>query len=241
MNNNIIFVIIFSAIFILSVIYLLYSRAYSKKQAKMRRILEEKKQKNKKIIKYQPNQVSVPVETKENIKKRIIIKKPREDATDNDIISEAISELDDLSFIKQKIFSGQKNLTNISNIERDNTPFHILVVDDSPSFLKKAKSTLVNAKENYSITTACDGEDALYQIKKQPFDLIITDMDMPKMDGSELIIHLKNDLTLSNIPVIVVTADPKLITKGLEDKVEGVLEKPYNDEDLLYQAKISLS
>ena len=66
-------------------------------------------------------------------------------------------------------------------------------------------------------------------------------MDMPKMDGGELINLVKSDVVLHNIPIIVITGKPKLISNGLEDKVEGVLEKPYKDEDLIYQTKSVLS
>lgn len=181
---------------------------------------------------------------KDEVKKKIIIKK--ENPNNNpqkDIVSEAINEIGDFEQIKENILNGQKNMTNIADVEPDYSPTNILVVDDSRVFRRKTTELLISLNLNYEITTAINGEDALIKLKadKNKFDLIITDMDMPKMDGGELINLVKKDVVLHNIPIIVITGKPKLISNGLEDKVEGVLEKPYKDEDLIYQTKSVLS
>lgn len=244
MNINIIIGIFLGLVVILTISYFLYNHAANKKREKIRRLYTEKEQRKEKKIEYkQAKSTPSSFHSKESIKNRIIIKKNREDLgfDKKDLISEAVSELDDLSATKFNIRNGQKNLTSVINIERDHSPFKILVVDDSKLFLKKAKTSLLNSGGNYEITTAIDGKIALEELKKAEFDLIVTDMDMPEMDGGELINCVKNDLVLSKIPIIVVTGQPKMITNGLENKVEGVLEKPYKEEDLIYQAQNALS
>lgn len=242
MSNNTIIIILATSLVILIGFYLLYTRASIKKQEKMQRVHNDKMKSLENEKKYHDNtKIKEPILDKELVKKRIIIKENKKNTSNQkDIISEAISELNDLDLTKNQILKGQRNLTNLFSVEMDNTPFNILVADDSNVSLKKAKQSLTNSGENYAISTAVNGEEALYMLKKGNYDLLITDMDMPKMDGAELILQVKQNLVLSKIPIIVVTAQPKLITNGLEDKVEGVLEKPYNDEDLIYQAKNAL-
>lgn len=244
MNINIILIIIFLALFILFLIFSLYRRAEIKKAEKLRIVKENNKKLSNKVIKYKNDDLPESNLNTEEVKKRIIIKKEKTDKiSQKDVISEAISEIGDFEKIKRNILEGKKNMTNIADVSTDYSPINILVVDDSKVFLKKTKNLLINLEANYSITTAIDGEDAFHKlsIDKTKFDLIITDMDMPRMDGGELINFIKRDVTLSVIPIIVITGKPKLISNGLEDKVDGVLEKPYKDEDLIYQTKSLLS
>ncbi len=67
----------------------------------------------------------------------------------------------------------------------------LLIVDDSELSREKIKSIL--QEDNYYIKTVSDGHEALKTLRKNPFDLIITDIIMPKMEGLEFIITLKKE------------------------------------------------
>jgi DNA-binding NtrC family response regulator len=67
----------------------------------------------------------------------------------------------------------------------------ILIVDDDPAVLMVFRDTLRGLGESHEIVTAQNGLDALEAFRKKPFDLIITDMKMPGMDGVQLTEHVK--------------------------------------------------
>lgn len=79
----------------------------------------------------------------------------------------------------------------------------LLLVDDDESFLKLTKLSLIRIKKNLKITTVTSGKDALILLKKQHFDVIVSDFQMPKMDGLELLKNVKK--LYSDIPFIVFT------------------------------------
>jgi len=79
----------------------------------------------------------------------------------------------------------------------------ILVVDDSVSTREIEISML--ELEGYTVVGAVDGVDALEKIRTSRFNLIISDLNMPRMDGLKLLENIRNDETLVNLPVIFVT------------------------------------
>jgi two-component system chemotaxis sensor kinase CheA len=81
----------------------------------------------------------------------------------------------------------------------------ILVVDDSYTTREIEKSIL--ELENYNVTTAVDGIDGLEKLKEQRYDLIITDIHMPRMDGLTLVENLRKDETYQATPIIIVSSD----------------------------------
>ena len=96
----------------------------------------------------------------------------------------------------------------------------ILVVDDSSLMRGFAKDSLkqLNLKD---ITEAGDGAEALAVLKNGKFDLILSDLHMPNMDGLELLNTVKSDSQLKNIPFIILTLDGKKDT--LIEAVKGGL------------------
>jgi len=80
----------------------------------------------------------------------------------------------------------------------------ILVVDDSHPTREIEKEILLS--EGYLVDTAADGAEALKAAKSKHYDLICTDLNMPVMDGFTLITNLKNEETLSKIPIIVISS-----------------------------------
>lgn len=112
--------------------------------------------------------------------------------------------------------------------------YKILAVDDEPSVLALLEKRLVSA--GYEVLTASSGKDALEMARKEKPSLIILDILMPDMDGSELAAILHQDPQLNSIPILFLTC---LYTKREEQK-EGheighnfFLAKPYDPKELL--------
>lgn len=105
-------------------------------------------------------------------------------------------------------------------------PKRILIADDDPRILLILNEALKRMDGDYKITTARDGSQAFKECQKQPFDLLITDIRMPEMDGVELVDAVRN--FDQDIAVIWITA---FNTRQLRDdcsrlKVNHCLDKP---------------
>jgi len=113
----------------------------------------------------------------------------------------------------------------------------ILVVDDNSTNVELLCANL--KPYNYQIDTAYDGEEALKKIEKDPPDLVLLDLMMPKVSGYEVCQHIKKNKKTQLIPVIVVTA-----LKDLTDKIKAIemgaddfLMKPFNKLELITRVK----
>jgi CheY-like chemotaxis protein len=111
----------------------------------------------------------------------------------------------------------------------------ILVVDDNISMRYLLENIL---KKSYNVRTADDGLTAMMMLS-QGFnpDLILTDINMPSINGWELIVYLKKSMLYKNIPIVVLTS-----TSLEESKVEveseliyGCIKKPFEPVDLLHR------
>ncbi|MCK5192677.1 MAG: response regulator [Desulfobulbaceae bacterium] len=109
----------------------------------------------------------------------------------------------------------------------------ILVVDDSSLMRGFAKSSLKQLKLN-NVTEAEDGVEALAELKKEKYDLILSDLYMPNMDGLELLKAVRNDRDLKNIPFIIMTIKGKKesLKEALEAGLNDYLIKPVTTNDL---------
>ena len=117
---------------------------------------------------------------------------------------------------------------------------HILVTDDSISIRRFVGSILEAA--GYRITLANDGVDAMEKLKNARFDLILTDLEMPRMHGYELIAEVKQNIAYKNIPIIILTgrAGEKHSRKGMELGASAFLVKPFNEQELLSEISRNL-
>ena len=111
---------------------------------------------------------------------------------------------------------------------------HILIVDDSILMRTALKRTIdMTGIETESISEVSNGAEALEILEYKPIDLILTDLNMPEMDGVELIHRLKKKSDYANIPVIVITTESS--TVRIEDlRAEGIrdyLHKPFTPEE----------
>ena len=107
----------------------------------------------------------------------------------------------------------------------------ILVVDDDESLRELLRMHLAAA--GYEVSTAPDAISAGYHVLKHPPDLILTDVNMPHMDGFEFIAALKSDSTLPSIPVIFLTSVEEGDHRGKELGAVGYLTKPVRADRLL--------
>ena len=101
----------------------------------------------------------------------------------------------------------------------------ILLVDDEPLILKGLKYTL--EQEGYETDSAMDGEEALAKFFAQPYDMILLDVMLPKLDGIEVCQRIREK---STVPIIMLTAKGEDMDKilGLEYGADDYMTKPFN-------------
>jgi chemosensory pili system protein ChpA (sensor histidine kinase/response regulator) len=108
-----------------------------------------------------------------------------------------------------------------------------MVVDDSLT-VRKITSRMLT-REGFAVITAKDGMDALQLLGEQTPDVILLDIEMPRMDGFEFTKTIKGDPKNSHIPIIMITSRTaeKHRNRAQELGVDLYLGKPYQEEELL--------
>jgi two-component system chemotaxis response regulator CheY len=111
----------------------------------------------------------------------------------------------------------------------------VLVVDDSATVRKFVSVSL--EMQGFSVTSACDGMDALEKLPTRKFDLLITDLNMPNMDGFELIKALRESAEYKELPVIILTSlsDEANKEHGAKLGVASYVVKPFSLEKIQYE------
>ena len=109
----------------------------------------------------------------------------------------------------------------------------ILVVDDTRSMRKMVAAVLQEA--GYEVAEAADGVDALELAKTRVFDLVVTDHNMPRMDGVTLVGELRALPDYDGVALIVLSTEvnPKLKQKGREAGATGWMAKPFDPQRML--------
>ncbi len=113
----------------------------------------------------------------------------------------------------------------------------ILVVDDEPDVLELVEYNLSGA--GFSVITASDGAEALAKIRTHQPDLVILDVMMPEMDGTELCKLLRRDPATADIPIILLTARAGEIDRvlGFELGADDYVTKPFSPRELVLRVK----
>ncbi len=114
-----------------------------------------------------------------------------------------------------------------------NASTRIVIAEDSRIQAKMLQKRLVSA--GFDVRHGADGNLALALIQEDPPDLIISDIEMPNMDGYELCRAVKADRQLRQIPIVLLStlADPQDIIEGLQAGADNYVTKPYETEYLL--------
>ena len=115
----------------------------------------------------------------------------------------------------------------------------IVIVDDDPDILDVLQLTL---SENYTVFAAPNGKEGLAIVKLKSPDLIITDYNMPVMNGVEFVKNLRKDILLRHLPIIMLTGkgDSKDMVSGIEAGADDYLIKPFDPDNLLARIKMIL-
>lgn len=116
----------------------------------------------------------------------------------------------------------------------------VLVVDDSLT-IRGVEKDLLESK-GYFVEVAVDGMDGWNAVRSSTYDLVITDIDMPRMDGIELVNAIKQDLHLKSIPVMIVSYKDRQEDRrrGLEAGADYYLTKGSFQDDMLIEAVVDL-
>jgi len=114
--------------------------------------------------------------------------------------------------------------------------YQILVVDDIPDNVFLLQMLL--EAEGYVVETALDGSTALQKVKERQPHLILLDVMMPDLSGFEVARRIREDKTVSRIPIVLITAhDEASLSEGLEAGANEFIRKPVECDTLLARVK----
>jgi CheY-like chemotaxis protein len=125
-------------------------------------------------------------------------------------------------------------VTPVQPVAKLDMPRRILIVDDSKMNIMVLKAQLKNIGQ-FEVVSAGDGQEAIELLRAHGaacFDLVLTDMWMPRLDGEGLVKAIRADPALSGLHVVVVTADVEFRAKFAEIGFDGLLLKPVTRDGL---------
>ncbi|WP_333680753.1 Hpt domain-containing protein [Dyella sp.] len=136
---------------------------------------------------------------------------------------------------EQRLAEGLEYATTAPVIEEVRVRPLVMVVDDSITMRKVTGRVL--ERHEYEVETAKDGLDALEKLHERVPDLMLLDIEMPRMDGYELATQMKSDPRLRHVPIIMITSrtGEKHRQRAFDIGVERYLGKPYQEAELLAQ------
>ncbi len=111
---------------------------------------------------------------------------------------------------------------------------HILVVEDSSTMRSLLASTLEDLGVEVKVTEATSGFEALRTVPRASFDLIVTDINMPDINGLELISFLKRNPATRSVPILIISTEgtERDRERGLGLGADAYLVKPFEPEEL---------
>ena len=103
----------------------------------------------------------------------------------------------------------------------------VLIADDSPTIRKFVAFSLT--MQGLEVISAVDGMEALEKIPEHKIDLLITDLNMPNMDGQELVDHIRSNSSQASVPVLMVTSESNDNRLAAVQKagVSAICDKPF--------------
>lgn len=113
--------------------------------------------------------------------------------------------------------------------------FNVLIVDDSPAMRAFVRRVLdLSGLDVGQCYLAANGLEALHLLRTETVDVVLTDLNMPAMDGAEFVRRIEADERLRTVPVLVVSTDAtgSRVREMLEMGARGYLAKPFHPEAL---------
>src|SRR5207244_6810114 len=101
----------------------------------------------------------------------------------------------------------------------------ILVIDDDP-FVRQVVADVLTPR-GHRVVQASNGREGLDIVANQPADLILVDLVMPIMDGLQMLSRLKATSKTSRIPVIIISAEPDMLSNTQRSQLAALIEKPF--------------
>jgi CheY-like chemotaxis protein len=113
-------------------------------------------------------------------------------------------------------------------------PLNVLVVDDMPSIRRMVRQMLQHLGVRGDIREAGDGQEAWEALQERPFDLVVCDINMPRMNGLELLRHLRATPQYQTTPFMMISGEVSedIVAASAESEVDGYLLKPFKIESL---------
>jgi chemosensory pili system protein ChpA (sensor histidine kinase/response regulator) len=141
--------------------------------------------------------------------------------------------LDINGLVRQSASSSVQIIYSQDQASSAETRSTVMVVDDSITMRRVATKLL--QRHDYDVVTAKDGIDALAQLEAVSPDVMLLDIEMPRMDGFELASHMQNEPIYSDIPIIMITSrtGEKHRDRALEIGVANYMGKPYQEDELI--------
>ena len=134
-----------------------------------------------------------------------------------------------------KPFSEERLLESVTKVLAQKKVKKVLVADDEPNIVHLLKS--IPAERGYETIIAADGEEALNKARQENPDLVILDINMPKMDGITVLRTLKKDTSTQDIPIVMITGSPSGIEQywshGVTLGANDLFAKPLELDNLL--------
>lgn len=140
--------------------------------------------------------------------------------------------LDVPPLVRRQVSMPQAEAPVVHEVEQRRVPL-VMVVDDSVTMRKVTGRVL--ERHSFEVATAKDGIDALERMAEVVPDLMLLDIEMPRMDGYELATAMKLDARLRNVPIIMITSrsGDKHRQRAMDIGVERYLGKPYQEVELM--------
>lgn len=162
---------------------------------------------------------------------------------EDELTRKKITSLDIIDYIIKSDSSDFSYLLNIIHRLNMNTSMTVLVVEDSAPVRKHIE--LLLKVQHLNVLTAVDGKDALavYEKHSQEIDLIITDYNMPNMDGLELLKHFRKKHPIEELPIITLSAigNDAVIARFLKAGANDYIIKPFSKEEFFCRINLSLN
>jgi CheY-like chemotaxis protein len=110
----------------------------------------------------------------------------------------------------------------------------LLIVDDSSAMRRVVARTVAQAGFVAEVSEAADGHEALALMARVRFDLVLSDVYMPRLNGMDLLARLRDDPTLAAVPVVMITTEtePAVLRRLVEQGASACLSKPFTAEAL---------